>query len=400
MKSCGVIVEYNPFHNGHAYHIEQSRQAARADCMIAVMSGNFLQRGEPAIIDKWHRTRAALQSGADLVLELPYVFAVQHSDYFSQGAVDTLSYAGVDAICFGSENGEIAPFLAAHETLKQHGEEFHSSLRQQMDKGLSYPEAARFAYKAIGLEALDLGQPNNTLGYSYMKQMLTRHKQITPLTIKRTGSQYHDQQMGGSIASATSIRKDLLAHHKMTAQAREAMPTLTADELARYRHKNGLWHEWEHYFDLLQYKLLTLPAEQLQVIHGMDEGLEHRFKQAAKKATSFDQLIDTVKTKRYTWTRLQRTCVHILTGLIKNEAQQALNTQTPYVRVLGMNKTGQTYLNKQKKRMEVPLITQPQQSDHPLLEFEERAVAAYYSVLPAKERVKQIATEYGPPVRI
>ncbi|UOQ93069.1 nucleotidyltransferase [Halobacillus shinanisalinarum] len=400
MKSCGVIVEYNPFHNGHAYHLEQSRETAQADCMVAVMSGNFLQRGEPAIIDKWQRTRAALQSGVDLVLELPYLFAVQHSDYFSQGAVQTLSDAGVDAICFGSENGSITPFIEAHETLEANGAAFNNSLRKHLDEGFSYPEAARFAYKDIGLASIDLGQPNNILGYSYIKQILTHHKHITPLTIERSGSQYHDQHMGGSIASATSIRKELLARNEMTEKARDAIPSATLDGLTEYYQENKIWHHWEHYFSLLQYKILTTPTEQLQLIHGVDEGLEHRFKHAIKKATSFHQLIENVKTKRYTWTRLQRTCVHILTGLTKEGAQHSLHEGTSYVRVLGMNKTGQGYLNEQKKRMNVPLLTQPQQWSHPILNMEERAVAAYYSALPAKQRVECMSAEYGSPVRI
>ncbi|ARI77587.1 nucleotidyltransferase [Halobacillus mangrovi] len=403
MKACGVIVEYNPFHNGHRFHLEQSRQQSRADCLIAIMSGNFLQRGEPAIMDKWHRAEAALQSEADLVLELPYIYAVEHSDYFSQGAVQTLSEMGVEAICFGSESGEISQFLEAHEHLKRNEGLFNETVKKQLSEGLSFPEASRLGYKAIDLpaESIDLTQPNNILGYSYVKQILLYNDKIVPMTVKRTNSHYHDDTITGDIASATSIRKELLKDHCFTENASRSMPKDTKDQLSKYRERTHLWHEWERYFHFLQYKILTTPESELRKIHGVDEGLEHRLKRTIKRSATFDAFMEALKTKRYTWTRLQRTLVHILIGTGKEEASSLLRLpQPPYARVLGMNKIGREYLNTYKKQMQIPLITQPQQMEHSMLDLEERAATAYYSVLDAENRVDMLQREFGPPIRI
>ncbi|GGF11848.1 UPF0348 protein YlbM [Halobacillus andaensis] len=403
MKACGIIVEYNPFHNGHAYHVKESKEKSKADCMIAVMSGHFLQRGEPAIIDKWHRTKAALQSGVDLVIELPYIFAVQHSDYFSKGAVLSLNALQVDSICFGSENGAITPFLEAYQNLNERLEDYESSLREGLDQGLSYPDAARLANETIGIsvEAFDFAAPNNILGYSYVKQIKSYASAIEPLTIKRIESNYHDTHVSGRMASATSIRKELLANREVTEHASLALPQSTVDELNTYYNESKVWHDWESYFNLLHYKIMTTPTEELKHIHGMDEGLEYRLKQTIRSSTSFFDFMHRLKTKRYTWTRLQRLCTHLLTGLTKQQASLHLESEyIPYVRLLGMNQTGQAYLNRRKKDIETPIIAQPQQLTSTLLDAEERATAAYFSPLPPVQRIKHLKKEYGPPVRI
>ncbi|WP_431799515.1 nucleotidyltransferase [Halobacillus andaensis] len=400
MKACGIIVEYNPFHNGHAYHVMQSKQKSNAACIAAVMSGPFLQRGEPAIIDKWHRTKAALSAGVDLVIELPYIFAVQHSDYFSKGAVLSLAALQVDSICFGSENGNIEPFIKAYEDLNAHQHAYESSLKEELSRGRSYPDAARMANETIGisLNEFDYSAPNNILGYSYVKQIRAFAPHIEPLTIKRKESNYHDTDLSGRMASATSIRKALKKQNKLTSHISEALPETTIDELHAYYNQSNLWHDWEDYFNFLHYTIMTTPAKDLQAIHGMDEGLEHRFKQKIKSSTSFQEFMQRVKTKRYTWTRLQRLCTHILVGLTKEEATAYLaKDKVPYIRVLGMTETGRQYLNVHKKRFNVPLITQPQQLSNGLLETEERAAAAYFSPLHAEVRINHLKKEYGPP---
>ncbi|MCP3026225.1 nucleotidyltransferase [Halobacillus sp. A5] len=403
MKACGIIVEYNPFHNGHAYHVEQSRQSSKADCIAAVMSGHFLQRGEPAIMDKWHRAKAALQSGVDIVLELPYIFAVQHSDFFSKGAVLSLSALQVDSICFGSENGRIDPFLRAHAELHEHQQDYEASLKTGLNEGLSYPNAARLANESIGISEneFDFSAPNNILGYSYVKQIKRYAPAIEPLTIKRMESNYHDTMITGRMASATSLRKEILKSNDITTYASEALPQAAINELNNYYNQTNLWHDWEIYFDLLHYKLMTTSETDLREIHGMDEGLEYRFKQAVKSAVSFHDFMNRVKTKRYTWTRLQRLCVHLLTGLKKEEASKYLNAdQVPYVRVIGMNSTGREYLNLNKKKFNEKLITQPQQLDCGMIEAEERATVAYFNPLPSITRQEHLKREYGPPLLI
>src|SRR5690625_4486826 len=172
MRACGLIVEYNPFHNGHLYHINQAKTATSAECMIAVMSGSFLQRGEPAIIDKFHRTKAALQAGVDIVVELPYAFAVQSSRYFAKGSVLTLHAMKASSICFGSESGNIDLFYKGVAQINKHEREYDETIKAYLKKGYSFPVASQRAYEQIGLHDLDLMQPNNILGFSYVRTMI------------------------------------------------------------------------------------------------------------------------------------------------------------------------------------------------------------------------------------
>ncbi|MFC4557001.1 nucleotidyltransferase [Virgibacillus kekensis] len=403
MDACGLIVEYNPFHNGHVYHLQQAKKVSGADCMIAVMSGSFLQRGEPAIIDKFHRTKAALATGIDIVVELPYPYAVQSSDMFAKGSVLTLNRIGVSSICFGSESGEISHFTRSCQTFRDKEIIYKETLHNNLDEGISFPEASKDAYQKIGLTSadMDLSKPNNILGFSYVKTILDYKLPINPLTIKRTKSGYHDQDITGSIASATSIRKKLFAAGTLTDEIKSALPEETIHQLNTYRTSASTWHTWEYYFDLLQYRVLTMPADVLASIHGVDEGLEHRIRKTAREATTFQEWMEKLKTKRYTWTRLQRTFVHILTNTTKNDVMYAKDiSHVPYVRLLGMTKIGQAYLNKQKKQMDVPLISGLNRSMDSMLHLEERASNAYYSILPPKKRNLFHRQELQPPIII
>jgi predicted nucleotidyltransferase len=389
LKACGLVVEYNPFHNGHLYHINCSREKTNADCMIAVISGNFLQRGEPAIIDKWHRTKAALQSGVDLVVELPYVFAVQHADLFAKGAVLTLQALGVNYLCFGSESGEISAFVQIYQHLNEKEAVFQARLKENLKKGLSFPEASKLAYEEIGItnDKVDLSQPNNILGLGYVKAIFQYHTGITPETIQRTKSNYHDEEIKYPIASATSIRKDILLNHAITERAKSAIPEATLTALETYYSKTNTYHQWEDYFPLLQHMVLTLPENLLKEIQGIEEGLENRLKKTAKIASSFQHWMDLLKTKRYTWTRLQRMFVHILTCTTKTNLQTIHTiTSVPYVRVLGMNNIGKQYLQKIKKQISVPLVTKLQDLTHSFLTIEERAIESYYLAVPPANR--------------
>ncbi|MFG6115237.1 nucleotidyltransferase [Halobacillus sp. MO56] len=403
MKACGLVVEYNPFHYGHLHHLEQSKKETDADCMIAVMSGPFLQRGEPAITDKWSRARAALESGIDLVVELPAMFAVEHSDLFSKGAILTLKELGIDALCFGSEHGNIKSFIEAADAYNENQETFDAYLHEGLSAGLSFPEAARSAYRSIGLTEgeVDLSKPNNILGFSYVKQLMNYASEVKATTIQRINNDYHDENITGNIASATSIRKELLRHGDMTQEAARTLPESTRQMLVDYKRKTNMWHQWDHYFPFLHYRILTMSKQKLRTIHTVEEGLENRLKRVAKQANSFQELMEGMKTKRYTWTRLQRMFTHILCNNTAEEAQPLLSLEKiPYVRILGMNATGQEYLKKVRKHADVPFINQIQQLDDPLLEVDERAANAYYSVLPTPLKAEMINQELQPPIRI
>lgn len=403
MKACGLIVEYNPFHHGHAYHLQEAKKQTGADCMIAVMSGDFLQRGEPAIIDKFHRTKAALCAGIDIIIELPYVYAVQNSDLFAKGAVQSLYEIGVSSICFGSESGDISYFTAGYSTFKEQQPHYQKTLHHYLNKGMSFPQASRHAYEEIGLttEAMNLARPNNILGFSYVKAILGQNLPIQAATIKRTKNDYHDTTITNSIASATSIRKQLLENQQITLEIKETVAQETIEQLEQYKELAGMWHDWEKYFQLLHYRVLTMSLEELAAIQGVDEGLEHRVKKTAREATSFNDWVQTIKTKRYTWTRLQRMFVHILTNTTKKDIEKLnQNASVPYIRLLGLTQTGRAYLNGQKKQTEIPIITNVSRTVDPLFFLEEKASNAYYSILSPERRNKLRKQELQPPLMV
>ncbi|MFB1098419.1 nucleotidyltransferase [Terribacillus sp. JSM ZJ617] len=393
MKACGLIVEYNPLHNGHVYHIQQAQKLTESDCTIAVMSGNFTQRGEPAIMDKFSRTKAALSAGVDLVVELPFLFAVQHADLFAKGAVSILDALKVDHLVFGSENGSIESFHHAQKERQKNRTPFETVLKQQLENGLSYPEANRAAYELVGINsALDLSSPNNILGFAYLQAAEVLHSPIQVDTIRRIQAGYHEQSITGPIASATSIRSAW--QDERTQQVKAAVPEKTfelmeAEEL----------HSWEAYFPLLRYLILTRPAETLRQIHGMDEGLEYRFKKYINQALNFQQFLSLIKTKRYTWTRLQRVCVHLLSNTQKDMHREPLEQAAcPYIRILGMTKNGQAFLSSRKKQLDVPLYTQLKDGMHPVADLELQAADAYNSILPPEIAAASRRQEISPPI--
>lgn len=401
MNACGLIVEYNPFHNGHVYHLEEAKKTTAADCVVAVMSGSFLQRGEPAIIDKFHRTKAALNTGIDVVLELPYVYAVQHSDIFATGAVKTLYEFGVNSVCFGSESGSINSFLSSYHTFKAKSSTFNHTLKYYLDAGNSFPEASTYAYKEIGLtdSSMDLSKPNNILGYSYVKAIMENKLPIEPLTIKRKANAFHDENITGTIASATSIRKELMKQHTLTSKITDSLPGETVNQLQQYVLTASHWHDWERYFPLLHYRVMTMSKEELATIQGVDEGIENRIKATAKIASSFQNWVEAIKTKRYTWTRIQRMFVHILTNTKKTEIEMiSQDSSVPYVRVIGLTNNGRNYLNQQKKQMNVPIVSSIGRNQHNILSIEEKVSNTYYSILPPKSRQKLFKQELQAPI--
>lgn len=400
MEACGLIVEYNPFHNGHLYHAKEARKVTQADVLIAIMSGSFLQRGEPAIVDKYHRAKMALQSGIDLVIELPYAFVVQNSRLFAKGAVQLLHTLNSKHLCFGSESGKIAPFVTHYEHMKQNKAQYQHTLKKMLSQGQSFPTASKFALeKALPEQPLDITKPNNILGISYVKEILDAHLPIQLHTIKRIKNDYHDAKITNSIASATSIRTELFKQNENHELVLSTIPQSTQKQLASYKEDTGIWHHWDHYFPYLHYQVTTMSASDLAQIEGVDEGIEHRIKKTATSATSFTDWMKRLKTKRYTWTRLQRIFVHILTHTTKHEMNPLKKLkQMPYIRILGMNKIGQKYLNSQKNTCVAPFISGYSNNMHPLLAIEERVSRVYYCPLPHKIQKQMIHREFRGPV--
>lgn len=401
MKACGLVVEYNPLHNGHLYHINRAKKKSNAHCIIAIMSGSFLQRGEPAIIDKFHRTKVALQSGVDIVLELPYVYAVQNSDLFAKGAIHSLHAIGVSDICFGSESGDIDEFISSYHIFSQKKTAFEQALQKFLQKGLSFPRASKKAFSQVGLtEQLNLAKPNNILGFSYVKTILENNIDIQPLTIKRIDADYHDENIVGTITSATSIRYELFKNNLLTSHIKNTMPAETKKALINYKRLTDVWHQWENYFPFLKYRVSTMSPNQLANIHDVQEGLQYRIIETEKEATSFEHWMKLLKTKRYTWTRLQRIFTHILTNTTKEEIKSIHDQSIPYIRMLGFTKTGQKYLGQIKSDMDIPIITHFSREQPYMLSLEEKASKAYYSILKPKLKKQLLNQERERPITV
>ncbi|WP_461201706.1 nucleotidyltransferase [Anoxybacillus sp. TBDG-1] len=401
MKAVGIVVEYNPFHNGHLYHVQQTRKKTNADCVIAVMSSSFTQRGEPAIVPKWERARMALAGGVDLVVELPYSFAVQTADRFAYGAVSILDALFCEQLCFGSEHGRIEAFLQTAQLLINEKEHHNERIKYYMQQGMSYAKAYALAFQDLGGNMLDMSQPNNILGLHYVKAIIEQRSDIKPETIPRVIAHYHDETLPttDNIASATSIRRFLQAGQN---DVMRFVPHTTYDMLQTYRKTYTTWHDWETYFPLLKYRLLTMEVDDIRQIAEVEEGIEHRLKKTIVHATSFHDFLSAVKTKRYTWTRLQRICTHVLTNVTKKEMAKALkNKRATYIRLLAMNEIGRAYVRKVKKQTTLPIVTNVKHiQNDAVYHIEKKAAQAYVSILPEPLCTEALQREYKtPPLR-
>ncbi|MEW9501412.1 nucleotidyltransferase [Jeotgalibacillus marinus] len=376
MKATGIVVEYNPFHNGHLLHATESRKITGNDVLIAVMSGPFLQRGEPALVSKWERTRMALSAGVDVVIELPYAFATQHASNFALGAVTLLDAIGCEALCFGSEDGKEDTFIERIHWKNNNQDALDSQIKEFMKKGYSYPSSVAKSYEHLttGLQALDLSQPNNMLGLQYVEAIKKQARTIKPYTILRKSSGYHEATLHtGKISSATSIRKAIF--DGSLEKIKEHVPTSTYLQLQQYINTYHQFHQWENYWQLLQHLLITHSPLELREIYEIEEGIEYRLIEHARTSTSFHSFMKKVKTKRYTWTRIQRMLIHVLTHTKKEEI---IDNPTPtYLRLLGMTQRGRAYLNAQKKNFSLPLISKVGRTEDPLLSTDLRAGFVY-----------------------
>jgi predicted nucleotidyltransferase len=400
MKSVGLIVEYNPFHNGHAHHLNSAKELSGADIVIAVMSGNFLQRGEPALVSKWYRTKMALHAGVDLVFELPYMFATQKAETFANGAISILDAAGCDFLCFGSENGEIEDFFKTLDFMEEYNKTYQENIKKYIKTGVSYPKAQALSFEELnhfdGL--VDLSKPNNILGFHYLKAINKQHSPMIPLTVVRKNANYHDEHFASErIASATSIRKALFStkEQEQSDPIDQYIPSNTNELLTEYHHRFGIFHQWENYYPYLQYILLQSKPNELREIYEVEEGIENRLIKAALESKSFQEFMEKVKTKRYTWTRIQRICLHILTNTKKSQMNSF--EQATYLRLLGMTENGKEYLNRKKSHLGLPLISKLSSYKSEDIFLDIKASRIYSCVLPGDQRVKCFEQEFRQP---
>ncbi|GIN91479.1 nucleotidyltransferase [Siminovitchia terrae] len=398
MKSVGIVAEYNPFHNGHLYHLSQSKEVSKSEVAIVVMSGNFLQRGEPAIVSKWARTKMALLAGADIVIELPYAFAVQKAETFALGSVYLLDALKCSSICFGSESGSIDPFLHTMELLKEQEDLYNQKIKSYIKEGVSYPKALSLAFSDLekNKDSVDLSMPNNILGYHYISAADKLNSSMQFFTIKRNTAEHNDQTIHDDrIASATSIRK-LIREEGNLNRMRPYVPESTFAEMNVYYNTYGHFHDWEDYWPYLQYRLITMGEEELNQMYDIEEGLPYRLQKAAQTAENFQSFMELIKTKRYTWTRLQRICTHALTNTSKADIKSV--GETPgYIRLLGMSANGREYLNKVKKDLSLPLVSTVSSFPQDLLALDRKAALVYSQVLKEPARSRLLSMEYAQP---
>lgn len=380
MRTVGVIVEYNPFHNGHLYHLQQAKKVTAADAVVAVMSGYFLQRGEPALVDKWTRAEMALLGGADLVLELPAVFASQPAEWFAYGAVAVLNATGiVNTLCFGSESGDLTWMQEVARTLAREPSSFRQRLQQYLKEGLSYPDAyGRTLHDFHPDIPSELAEPNNILGISYLAALRKTESPIRPFTVRREKAGYHQRELTDHhIASATAIRRQWLESGDVNAIEPFVPPTTFL--LLKDRTEKGIPPlTWESFHHMLFAKLMTATVEELALYYNVEEGLEHRLLQQLSHSHTVNEYITALKTKRYTWNRLQRVMTAILLGWTKTDVNRTLLAGGPtYLRVLGFSDKGRLLLKQMKKTATLPIITRISKDRPSMLEWDIRASRLY-----------------------
>ena len=335
--SVGIICEYNPFHNGHLYHLNKVKELYKDDPIILILSGNFTQRGDFSIIDKWKKTEIALKMGIDLVVELPFPFATQSADFFSYGSITLLEKLKVNKLVFGSECDSIED-LKTIAKCQIENKDFDKLVKVYSKFGYNYPTAVNNSI--YDLTGKTVSTPNDLLGVSYIKTILENKYNIEPVIIKRTND-YHDESLT-TISSATSIREAL----KRGENIEKAVPEAVIPYL------NNL-HFKENYFSLLKYKIIT--EKDLSIYQTVDEGIEKRIKKVINECDSYEELINKLKTKRYTYNKISRMLLHILTGFTKEMANDMKKIE--YVRILGFSDNGKKYLNQIKKEVDVEILS-------------------------------------------
>ena len=340
MDAAGIVCEFDPFHNGHAYLLRRVKeQGARA--VVCVMSGDFVQRGGPAVCDKFLRAKAAVSCGADLVLELPAVYAVNSADRFAAGAVRLLKGLGcLDSIAFGSESADTDNLLKIAEATAYESAEFSESIRSGLSEGLSYPQAYQKALADVhtGLDASVLGSPNDILAVSYLRENIRQNASLKAVAVGRAGAGHKDKESAGVFASATFIR-DCIA--RGNSDWKTCVPK-AAEQCQRLEHLSvsQMAERKERLFAIVRQAVLSSSAEELSRVAEVSEGLENRLISAVRSADSYDDLIGRITSSRYTASRAARILTQVILGITKDLAAYAEDNGSAYAKVLAFNSVG------------------------------------------------------------
>ncbi len=394
MKTVGLITEYNPFHNGHAYHIEKAKMLTGADRVIVVMSGDFVQRGAPAVMPKHLRAESALLSGASLIIELPVCFATGSAEYFAQGSISLLNQLGcIDSICFGSECGDLHLLKEIAQILADEPIEYQTALKQALKEGASFPAARQEALNIYSDKYSEiLASPNNILGIEYLKALAKIHSKMEPFTIKRIGAGYHDMDIDGQFSSATAIRSDIYQLADVNSSS-ESLPLThiqtqvpsSCHELMKKNYQTRYPVKADDFSLLLKAKLLSETAGSLSHYLDMSPELANRILRLRNDYLSFEQFCDLLKTKELTRSRISRSFIHVLLG-ITNDWLTAMKAPAPYARILGFRRDHADLLGILKRTSGIPLITSPARAvladtAYQMLELDIYASNLYESVI-------------------
>ncbi|WP_434796963.1 nucleotidyltransferase [Terrisporobacter vanillatitrophus] len=375
MNLLGLIVEYNPFHNGHEYHLEKSKEKTNATHTLAIMSGSFLQRGEPALFDKYTRAEMAVKSGVDLVIELPTLYACQSAEIFSHGAITTLNSLNcVNSVCFGSEEGSVKILNTIAEILVHEPKEFKSTLKKYLGDGHVFPVArskALYEYiKTQNLLHIDenelqqiLNSSNNILGIEYIKSLIKLNSTIKPYTITRVASEYNSSVISSSICSATAIRNSLKDSTDLK-HIENVVPKATFNEINSKINSN-FTPIFDHMFYNILSSIIIRDYENLHNYFEVNEGIENKIYSNIFTSSNLEELINSTKSKRYTMTKIKRTLNNILLGITKEDiiSVKDLNS-VPYIRVLAFNSKGREIIKKIKTSSDIQIITKFSKISH------------------------------------
>lgn len=370
MKVSAVIAEYNIFHNGHKYMLDEIRK--RSDAVIAVMSGSFVQRGDAAVTDKWSRARAALLNGADLVIELPVIYALSTAQKFAFGGVSLINELGIaDELCFGSETGHIDELVSAANILENEPCGISEKIKRYSAEGMNYPSARAKAYSGI-IKPEILDSPNNILALEYIRSIMQLKSSVIPSAVKRFAAGHHDLTVYGNIASASAVRDMIRRGQDCSAYIPENTSPVTAP------------YDLSRLDSAVICKLRTSSPEYLSQINDVSEGLENRIIKLSGLCSSIEELAESIKTKRYTRTRINRILISSLLDLTSDLCA----LKPSYIRVLGMNKTGMTLLGKAKRVCRLPIVTKTADFDRhdPIFKADLRATDIFAMCAPYPEK--------------
>lgn len=371
--TVGIIAEYNPFHNGHLYQINKVKEMFKEATIIVVLSGNFTQRGDVSIIDKWKKTEIALNNNVDLVVELPFIFATQSADYFAYGAITILHNLKVDYLVFGSELNNINDLEEIVNCQLNHPE-FNNLVKLYCKLGFNYPTSLSKALKDLTNKTIKT--PNDLLGISYLKTIRKYNYNIKPITIKRTNN-YHEQTITSNISSATAIRKAI----KNNLEFKTAIPE---NSITYYEDL----HFIDDYFEVLKYKIII--ENNLDKYLSVEANYNKKLKKYILTSNNINELILNIKSKKDTYNKISRMLLHILLNITKEENKKL--KEITYIRILGFNNNGQNYLKKIKKDINIPIISKINKQKDKMLELEIKTSKIYY--LKSKDYIELIKRDF------